>query len=101
MVNWTGNTQEPPWTPTLDDAPKIWIEKGKNAARAGKKAEARYYFRSVLAVAPDHPDALLWMAYLAGGGRPSLVLLARLLEADPTNQRARAAIRWVRLSVWP
>jgi lipoprotein-anchoring transpeptidase ErfK/SrfK len=38
----------------------------------------------------------LWLAYLAGGGRSSLVYLVRVLEVDPTNQRARAAIRWAR-----
>jgi lipoprotein-anchoring transpeptidase ErfK/SrfK len=77
------------------------IERGKAAARVGKKAEARYLFGAVVEMVPDHPDALLWLAYLAGGGRPSLAYLARLLEADPTNQRARAAIRWARKHVRP
>jgi lipoprotein-anchoring transpeptidase ErfK/SrfK len=72
------------------------MERGKTAAKAGRKAEARYFFSLVLEMVPNHPDALLWLAYLVGGGQPSLVYLARLLEADPTNQRARAAIRWAR-----
>jgi lipoprotein-anchoring transpeptidase ErfK/SrfK len=74
----------------------LLLERGKAAARAGRKAEARYLFEVVLETTPDYPDALLWLAYLAGGGRPSLAYLARLLQADPTNQRARAAIRWAR-----
>ena len=72
------------------------LQQGKAAARAGKKAEARYHFQAVLDADPSHPEALLWMAYLAGGGRPSLTYLARLLEVDPANRRARAAIRWAR-----
>jgi len=75
------------------------MERGKAAAKAGRKAEARYFFSQVLEMVPEHPDALLWLAYLAGGGKPSLTYLARLLEADPTNQRARAAIRWARARV--
>jgi lipoprotein-anchoring transpeptidase ErfK/SrfK len=72
------------------------MAQGEAAARVGKKAEARHFFEIVLGLVPDHPDALLWLAYLAGGGRPSLVYLVHLLEADPGNQRARAAIRWAR-----
>ena len=77
------------------------MKRGKAAALAGKRAEARYFFESVLAVRPDHAAALLWLAYLAGGGRPSLVYLARLLEVEPTNQRAHAAIRWARKRARP
>jgi lipoprotein-anchoring transpeptidase ErfK/SrfK len=75
------------------------LRQGKAAAQAGKKAEARYHFRMALELAPDHPEALLWLAFLFGGGRPSLAYLARLLEVDPSNQRARAAIRWARSRV--
>ena len=74
------------------------IKMGKAAFEAGRKAEARYLFRAVLELDPAHSDALLWMAYLAGGGRPSLKFLARVLDVDPTSQRARAAIRWARSS---
>lgn len=72
------------------------MERGEAAARAGKKAEARYFFQAVLNLVPDHPDALLWLAYLAGGGHASLVYLARVLQADPANQRARAAVVWAK-----
>jgi lipoprotein-anchoring transpeptidase ErfK/SrfK len=70
----------------------------KSAHKGGRKAEARYYFRAALDLDPSNTDALLWLAYLAGGGRPSLELLARALDIDPANQRARAAIRWARSS---
>jgi len=71
------------------------MERGEAAARAEKKAEARYFFETVLKMAPKHRGALLWLAYLAGGGRASLTYLTRLLQVDPTNQRARAALLWV------
>jgi lipoprotein-anchoring transpeptidase ErfK/SrfK len=71
------------------------MERGEAAARAGNKAEARYFFETVLRMSPKHRGALLWLAYLAGGGRASLTYLARLLEVDPTNRRARAALLWV------
>ncbi len=72
------------------------LARGQAAARAGRKAEARYFFNAALELSPEHPDALLWLAYLAGGGRPSLAYLARVLEVDPSNPQARAAIRWAR-----
>ena len=96
MIDRTEKPKHPSRTMALPREAMILMERGKAAAKAGRKAEARYFFGTVLEIVPDHPDALLWLAYLAGGGQPSLVYLARLLEADPTNQRARAAIRWAR-----
>ncbi len=100
MMNWTNATDRPPDPLILKKCASL-VEQGKTAARAGKRAEARYHFRTVLEMVPDHPEALLWMAYLAGGGRPSLIYLVRLLEADPTSQQARAAIRWSRTRAKP
>lgn len=90
-------TDQPLPPPSLPSELLDLMERGKAAARAGRKAEARYCFHAVLKRAPDHPGALLWLAYLAGGGRPSLEYLVRVLEADPTSGRARAAIRWARI----
>ena len=77
------------------------IQWGEAAARAGKKAEARYFFETALEVAPHSPHALLWLAYLAGGGRASMPYLARLLQVDPTNQRAQAAVLWAKARIEP
>lgn len=101
MLSRTEEPKRPPRSTALPREAIILMERGKAAARAGRKAEARYFFNTVLEIVPDHPGALLWLAYLAGGGQPSLVYLARLLEADPTNQRARAAIRWARARATP
>jgi lipoprotein-anchoring transpeptidase ErfK/SrfK len=101
MTNWSHNTERLSRLPALPGGISKLMAQGVAAARAGKKAEARYYFRAVLDLAPDHSPALLWLAYLAGGGRPSLAYLVRLLDVDPTNERARAAIRWARARANP
>jgi len=95
------SNEHPSQTPTLSDECLVLIEKGKTAARAGKKAEARHFFRAAVEITPDHPDALLWLAYLSGGGRSSLEYLVRVLDADPGNERARNAIRWARMREKP
>jgi lipoprotein-anchoring transpeptidase ErfK/SrfK len=95
-MNWIDKSGQPLRPSALPREAMTLMERGQAAAKAGRKAEARYFFGQVLETVPDYPDALLWLAYLAGGGHPSLAYLARLLEADPTNQRARAAIRWAR-----
>jgi len=72
------------------------LRRGLSAARAGDHAEARYWFQVGLETDPDNINALLWLAWLAPSGRESLSLLSRVLELDPKNERARAAIRWAR-----
>ena len=94
MISHTEKPKQPSRSAALPHEAVTLMERGKAAAKAGRRAEARYLFGMMLEMVPNHPDALLWLAYLAGGGQPSLVYLARLLEVDPTNQRARAAIRW-------
>jgi lipoprotein-anchoring transpeptidase ErfK/SrfK len=101
MTSWSHKTPRLSRLPPLPGGISKLMAQGVAAGRAGKKAEARYCFRAVLDLAPDHPAALLWLAYLAGGGRPSLTYLVRLLELDPTNERARAAIRWARARANP
>jgi lipoprotein-anchoring transpeptidase ErfK/SrfK len=77
------------------------IDRGKAATRLGKNAEARYHLRCALRLDPDDTEVLLWLGYLAGGGRPSLEYLVRVLDADPSNPRARSAIRWARSRAGP
>jgi len=45
---------------------------------------------------PDNITALLWLAWLATSQQESLTLLSRVLELDPKNERAQAALRWAR-----
>ena len=72
------------------------LRHGLSAARAGDHAEARYWFQVGLETDPDNITALLWLAWLAPSRRESLSLLSRVLELDPKNEPARAAICWAR-----
>lgn len=72
------------------------LRRGLLAERAGDQAEARHWFWAVLDTDPDNITALLWLAWLAPNRQESLVLLTRVLELDPENERARAGVRWAR-----
>lgn len=62
-------------------------------------ASARKFFEKALEREPDNVTALLWLAGLAETGEESLRFAARVLEIDPKNERAKAAIRWARKRV--
>ena len=78
-----------------DDA-RIWKSRGVRAVRAGDQAQARRCFLAARDAQPDDLDVLLWLAWLAPTRQESLSLLARVLDLNPSNERARAAIRWAR-----
>ncbi len=80
----------------LTNSVRLLLRHGLLAGRTGDYAEARLWFRAALDVDPDNITALLWLAWLAPAQDESLVLLSRVLELDPKNERARAAIRWAR-----
>ncbi len=80
---------------TQETIAQLW-QRAQAAALAGHRSEAQRLFEAILAQDPTHEGALLWMAYLAGGGRRSLAYIARLLEAHPHSARGRAALRWAR-----
>jgi lipoprotein-anchoring transpeptidase ErfK/SrfK len=70
------------------------LQNGETAARAGKKAEARRDFRTVLTIDPANVPALLWFAWLNDDPRASLTCITRALSCDPDHPRALAALRW-------
>jgi lipoprotein-anchoring transpeptidase ErfK/SrfK len=72
------------------------LRDGMAAARAGRRTEARRFFEAVLRLDPHNEEAILWWAGLARDPQVTLSALARLLEINPRNQRARAGIRAVR-----
>lgn len=80
----------------LENQVRPYLRRGLSAARGGDYAEARRWFEAALDRDPDNITALLWLAWLAPSRQESLVLLSRVLELDPGNERARAAIRWAR-----
>lgn len=57
---------------------------------------ARKFFEKAIEREPDNVIALLWLAGLGQTGEESLRYAARVLEIDPKNERAKAAIRWAR-----
>jgi lipoprotein-anchoring transpeptidase ErfK/SrfK len=72
------------------------LRNGMTAARAGRRTEARRFFEAVLRLDPRNEEAILWWAGLARDPQVTLSALARLLEINPRNQRARAGVRAVR-----
>ncbi len=72
------------------------LRDGESAARVGKKAEARRSFRTALTLDPSNVPVLLWLAWLDADPRASLAYIARVLEYDPDNPCAHAALRWAR-----
>jgi lipoprotein-anchoring transpeptidase ErfK/SrfK len=75
------------------------LRRGEVAAHAGRRGEARHNFRAVLTLDPTNVPALLWLAWLSDNPRASLVYIARVLERDPDNPRAHAALQWARRRV--
>jgi lipoprotein-anchoring transpeptidase ErfK/SrfK len=57
---------------------------------------ARKFFEKAIEREPDNVIALLWLAGLGQTGEESLRYAARVLEIEPKNERAKAAIRWAR-----
>lgn len=66
---------------------------------ADDPAAARKFFQKAVEREPHNTTALLWLAGLADSGDESLRYAARVLEIDPKNERAKAAIRWARKRV--
>lgn len=80
----------------LENQVQPYLRRGLSAARTGDYSEARRWLVAALDRDPDNITALLWLAWLAPTRQESLVLLSRVLELDPGNERARAALRWAR-----
>ncbi|MFN8459319.1 MAG: L,D-transpeptidase family protein [Anaerolineae bacterium] len=72
------------------------LRQGIEAARTGKEAEARNHLIAVLKQDPNNIPALLWLAFVLPAPQDTIRLLQRVLALDPTNERARAGIRWAR-----
>jgi LCP family protein required for cell wall assembly len=70
------------------------LRTGMRAARAGRMAEARAAFQSVLDEEPVNETALLWLGYLAEDPHTSLSHITQAMEAHLQSPRAYAALRW-------
>jgi lipoprotein-anchoring transpeptidase ErfK/SrfK len=65
-------------------------------ARHDDRALAQGRFARILAMHPDHIEALLWLAALEQDPRQSVSYLNRVLQVSPGEPRAIAGLRWAR-----
>ena len=70
------------------------LRRGMRSARAGRSAEARAAFQSVLDEDPVNETALLWLGYLSDDPHASLTHITQALEAHLQSPRAYAALQW-------
>ena len=72
---------------------EMLMQLGLAAAKAGQPARARRYFDQVLRMQPANLEACLQRAKVAEDPREAMSFLARALEIDRGNERARKALR--------
>lgn len=75
------------------------MQRGMRAARAGQPARARRYFAAVLEIDPNYAEAWLERAAVLEDPREAMAHIARVLELDRGNARARQALRDLRRQV--
>jgi hypothetical protein len=73
---------------------KQQLQAGIEAAHRGNKTVAQAQFRAVLQADRDNISALFWLAFVVPNSSESIELLERILVLEPTNERAKAGIRW-------
>lgn len=71
---------------------KALLQQGIAAARAGDKASARARFRELTAHNFDNELAWLWLASVADTPAHAIACLRRVLQINPTHDKARAAL---------
>jgi hypothetical protein len=88
--NETMSNQQPA---AINDRLRLGIE----AARTGREDEARSHLVAVLRQDSTNIPAMLWLAFVLPSPQDTIRLLNRVLVLDPSNERARAGIRWARV----
>ena len=78
------------------NSPDKYLSLGIDAARAGRRLEARRYFNLALKQSPNHIPTLLWLAFVAPMVQESQAILEQVLDLDPDNERAKAGLAWAR-----
>lgn len=78
---------------TINDNLRLGIE----AARTGREDEARSHLIAVLRQDSNNIPAMLWLAFVLPSPQDTIRLLNRVLALDPSNERAKAGIRWARV----
>jgi lipoprotein-anchoring transpeptidase ErfK/SrfK len=75
------------------------MQRGREAARAGQRARARRYFAAVLEIDPNHGDAWIERSAVVDDPHEVMAHLAKALELDPGNERARTLLRSARRAI--
>lgn len=65
------------------------LQQGMNAARDGKKAQARALFQQVVEAEPDNERAWYWLASVMDTDDERVYALGKVLQINPGNARAR------------
>ncbi|GIW71029.1 MAG: hypothetical protein KatS3mg102_0571 [Planctomycetota bacterium] len=81
------------------DDPDLWCEAGAAYLAAGREAEAAQAYERALALAPEHPYALLGQAYVLYRRQAfaeAEAVLQRLQAVEPAQSWAREALRRLR-----
>ena len=81
---------------TSDQQIAALMQRGLAASHAGQRARARRYFAAVLEIAPAKVEAWLERADVVDNPHEAMAHLAKVLELDPGNQRARQMLRVMR-----
>jgi lipoprotein-anchoring transpeptidase ErfK/SrfK len=75
---------------------QVLLLQGKALSRQGKRRQAQRCFARLLALQPNHVEALLWLAGLAQDPKESIHYLNRVLTVSPGNANALAGLQWAR-----
>src|SRR3990172_1259600 len=67
-------------------------QQGIDAAKAGRKDEARRLLQQAIRLEPGNEMAWLWMASVSNDKRERLFCLKKLLEVNPANETALKAL---------
>ena len=84
---------------TSDQQIAALMQLGLEASQAGQRARARRYFAAVLEIDPAQVGAWLERAAIVDNPHEAMAHLARVLELDPGNQRARQMLKDMRRKV--
>lgn len=68
------------------------LKQGIEAAREGKKAEAREFFQQVVELDEKNERAWFWMASVVDSDDEKRICLKNVVQINPNNERARKAL---------
>jgi CheY-like chemotaxis protein len=76
-----------------------WLKQGVAAARSGDREKARHSLEQAIRLEPKNELAWFWYAGVLDDPQEAIEALGYVLEANPQNEKALAAMRKARLQV--